>query len=152
MIKKYFKSLLNSCVAGAILLNITLPSLLGNVWQDFVNKTLPISLAGTVNPIKLNVIATGYSSTADQTDSTPFHTATGEKVFDGLIAANFLKFGTQVKIPALFSDKIFTVKDRMNRRFTHRYPHRIDIWFADKKEAKKFGLQNVEILVLGGIK
>ena len=135
-------------MAGAILLNVASPSLLGGVFRSFVDKTFPISLAGTVNPIKLNVKASGYSSTEDQTDSTPFHTATGERVFDGLIAANFLEFGTEVKIPTLFGDKVFIVKDRMNRRFTNKYPHRIDIWFASRAEARKFGLQNVEILVL----
>ena len=51
------------------------------------------------------VVATAYSSTPDQTDSTPFTTASGTQVRDGIIAANFYigrggePFWTPVKIP-----------------------------------------------------
>src|SRR3990167_4180168 len=47
----------------------------------------------------MTVVATAYSSTPDQTDGSPFITANGLYVYDGLIAANFLPFGTRVKIP-----------------------------------------------------
>jgi len=87
------------------------------------------------------VPATGYSSTVDQTDDTPFIGAAGTHVRDGVIAANFLPFGTTVKIPDLYGNKLFVVEDRMNKR----YSHRIDVWFPTRNEALKFGLRNIKI-------
>ncbi len=97
-----------------------------------------------LDPKTLKVTITAYSSTADQTDETPFIAASGKHVYDGIIAANFLPFGTKVKIPALFGDKIFTVDDHMNRRF----PNRVDVWFATRSAAMKFGIQTAEIVIL----
>lgn len=100
------------------------------------------------NELKLisahTVMATAYSSTPDQTDDTPFITASGTTVRDGIIATNFLPFGTLVKIPHLFGDKIFVVEDRMNRR----YATRIDIWFPERELAKIFGIRKVVIEVV----
>ncbi len=99
-----------------------------------------------VEPIKARMIVpiTGYSSTPDQTDDTPFITASGAHVDDGIVAANFLPFNTRIKIPKLFGNKIFVVKDRMAKRFSDR----VDIWFADRGSAIKFGLRHAEIVVL----
>lgn len=91
---------------------------------------------------KMRVLATAYSSTVDQCDSTPFITANGTHVHDGTLAANFLKFGTKVKFPSLYGDKIFTVEDRM------RSNTKVDIWFPTRQEAKNFGAQIVEMEVL----
>ncbi|MCK5490743.1 MAG: 3D domain-containing protein [Candidatus Pacebacteria bacterium] len=85
------------------------------------------------------VLVTAYSSTVDQTDSTPFITANGTHVYDGTIAANFLKFGTKVKFPSLYGDKIFTVEDRM------KSDYKVDIWFPTRQEALNFGAKRVEI-------
>ena len=90
------------------------------------------------------VVVTGYSSTPDQTDDSPFITASGALVGDGVIAANFLPFGTKVQIPVAFGTKIFTVKDRMHRRFSNR----VDVWFNDRSSAIKFGIRKAEIVVL----
>ena len=92
----------------------------------------------------MKVTITAYSSTPDQTDDTPFITATGDHVADGIIAANFLPFGTLVQIPKYFGNKIFVVKDRMHRRFSDR----VDIWFPDRASAVKFGKRVTEIVVL----
>ena len=85
---------------------------------------------------KRKVVVTFYSSTIDQTDSTPFITARGSEVRDGIIAANFLPFGTKVKLPELFDDKVFIVEDRMHERFTSR----IDVWVPTRKEAVDRGV------------
>lgn len=91
------------------------------------------------------ITVTAYSSTPDQTDSTPFETANGTHVRDGIVAANFLPFHTRVRFPDLFGDKVFTVEDRMNARF----PTRADIWMAKRSAAWDFGLQrNVTMEVL----
>jgi 3D (Asp-Asp-Asp) domain-containing protein len=97
---------------------------------------------------KVEVIATAYSSTPDQTDSTPFITAANTHVRDGIVAANFLKMYTQIKIPSLYGDKIFTVEDRMNRRYNEVIPPRIDLWMEGRSQAIRFGIKKLEILVL----
>lgn len=89
-------------------------------------------------------VVTAYTSTPDQTDSTPFITANGTYVHDGIIAANWLKFGTRVRIPDMFGDKVFIVADRMNTRFDDR----ADIWMADYQSARNFGLRRLTIEVL----
>ncbi len=81
-----------------------------------------------------------YTSTPDQTDSTPFIAASGKRVHDGMVAANWLPFGTIVKIPSLFGDKEFVVEDRMNARYAEGH---MDIWFdTTKSEARKFGVRH----------
>jgi len=90
------------------------------------------------------VVLTAYSSTPDQTDSTPFITALGTRTRDGVIAANFLAFGTKVQIPEIFGDKVFTVEDRMAKK----HDDKIDIWFPERRLAKKFGIQEAEVIIL----
>jgi 3D (Asp-Asp-Asp) domain-containing protein len=87
------------------------------------------------------VLVTAYSSTPDQTDDTPFYTANGTHVYDGIVAANFLKFGTKVRFPDYFGDKEFSVEDRMNARF----PDRMDIWFPTREAAMAFGLRKLKV-------
>ena len=90
------------------------------------------------------VIATAYSSTVSQTDDTPFITALGTTVRDGIIAANFLPFGARIKIPELFGDKIFEVEDRM----APSKGYHIDVWFSTYQEAKEFGAHITQIEIL----
>lgn len=93
--------------------------------------------ATSVKSLKL----TAYSSSPDETDDTPDITASGTKTRPGVVAANFLPFGTKVRIPGLFGEQVFTVEDRMHSRFQDR----LDIWFPTKEEAKRFGLQFTEV-------
>ena len=93
----------------------------------------------------VKMMATAYSSTPDQTDDSPFTTASGKHVIDGIIANNMLPFGTKVRIPSLYGNKIFTVEDRMHKR---KGLYHLDIWFSDHTEAKNFGAQTVTIEVL----
>lgn len=92
----------------------------------------------------MRVVATAYSSTVGQTDSTPFISASGDHVFDGMIAANFLKFGTKVRLPDLYGEKQFVVLDRMNQRFSQR----IDVWMDSYSKAKNFGVRHVRIEII----
>jgi 3D (Asp-Asp-Asp) domain-containing protein len=87
---------------------------------------------------------TGYSSTEDQTDDTPFITASGHFVGDGIVAANWLPFGTKVRIPEVFGDKIFEVQDRM----APKHDEKVDIWFKTREEALKFGVKQSRIEIL----
>jgi 3D (Asp-Asp-Asp) domain-containing protein len=90
------------------------------------------------------VTVTAYSSTADQTDASPFVTASGSHVRDGVIATNLLAFGTKVKFPSIYGDKVFTVEDRMNQRFSNR----ADIWFETREQAKQFGVRKLEMVIV----
>lgn len=84
----------------------------------------------------IKVIVTGYSSTPEETDDTPFLTAAGTVAREGVVANNLLPFYTKIRLPEIFGDKIFTIEDRMNpsKSFYH-----IDIWFPSKEEALEFG-------------
>lgn len=108
-----------------------------------------IAVSNPQNPLrvvrKIKVVATGYSSTVGQTDSTPFITASGATVRDGIIANNLLPFGTEIRIPELYGNKIFVVEDRMNKK--KGYYH-VDIWFPSYEQAKEFGVKQVYIEVL----
>ncbi|MEA2092511.1 MAG: hypothetical protein U9P61_00835 [Patescibacteria group bacterium] len=100
----------------------------------------------------LLVEITGYSSTPDQTNCQPFITASGEWVKDGIVAANFLEFGTKIRIPKYFGEKEFVIKDRMNSRYTFpkndSYNGYVDIWFQTRNEAVNFGRVLTEIEVI----
>jgi 3D (Asp-Asp-Asp) domain-containing protein len=87
--------------------------------------------------IKIFAIVTGYSSTEEETDDSPFITASGKSVQDGIIANNFFPFGTKIKIPELFGDKIFVVEDRMKKG---KLKSHFDVWFDEKEKAKNFGI------------
>lgn len=90
------------------------------------------------------VPTTAYTSDPGETDSSPFTTADGTRVRDGIIAANFLKHGTRVRIPEYFGDKVFEVHDRMNARYTQR----VDIWMVKKSDAYAWGVRRVKIEIL----
>lgn len=87
---------------------------------------------------------TAYSSTPDQTDDTPFITASGSHVRWGVVATNFLPIGTLVRLPDHYGDQIFVVEDRMNAR----YDVRLDIWMETREEARAWGLKDVNLEVL----
>ncbi len=91
---------------------------------------------------------TAYSSTVDQTDNTPCITANSFDLCannqEDVVAANFLPFGTRIRIPEYFGERIFSVQDRMNAR----YYYQVDIWMKSREAAKKFGAQYTKIEVL----
>lgn len=89
-------------------------------------------------------VITAYSSRPTETDSTPFTTASGSEVRKGIVAANWLPFGTKVKIPEVFGDRIFIVEDRMHQKNSHK----IDVWFPTTHEAIKFGVKISRVQVL----
>ncbi len=94
------------------------------------------------------VDSTAYTSSVEECDDTPFITADGSHTHDGIIAANFLPFGTKVLIPDLFGNRVFEVHDRMNARYTFR----IDVWMEKKQDMKEFGIHHnvkIEVIKLG---
>lgn len=97
----------------------------------------------TPDKVIKEAVITAYTSTPGQTDDTPFIAASGKRVHDGMIAANGLPFGTRVKIPAVYGEKIFVVEDRMNSRYGYG---RFDVWLdMSRAEARKFGVKRVAV-------
>lgn len=97
-----------------------------------------------INRIKMTI--TAYSSTVCQTDSTPFITASNSWVRKGIVANNFFPFGTKIRIPKYFGDKIFVIEDRMHWRKSNEH---IDIWFPAKQQAINFGITKAYVEILG---
>lgn len=91
---------------------------------------------------------TAYNSEVAQCDDSPCITANGFNVckhgIEDTVAANFLKFGTKIRIPEMFGDRIFIVRDRMNSRYTSR----VDVWMKEKPSAIQFGVRYMQIEVL----
>ncbi len=125
----FVKTLMNTLLFGLALANLTSSPASMRV-ADKAPET-----------IKMTVIASAYTPRVEETDSTPDITASGRKIKEGMIAANFLPFGTKVKI----GDSIYVVEDRMNRRYTNAVPAHIDIAFFSLTKARKFGRQTIEI-------
>jgi 3D (Asp-Asp-Asp) domain-containing protein len=126
---------------------------------DGFNGRLPISDIKQPDPVKIMprqakttgvrlVVMTAYNSEAAQTDDSPCTTANGFNVCqhgkEDTIAANFLKFGTKVKIPTIYGDKIFIVRDRMNKRHSNK----IDIWMTSRTKALQFGVKYAKIEIV----
>jgi len=114
------------------------------------NSLLPITNPSNPEPKvirKVNVVITAYSSTIWQTDNSPYITAARTQVREGIVANNFLSFGTKIRIPEIFGDKIFIVEDRMSWK---KGKYQIDIWFPSYWEAKNFGAKRTYIEVLEG--
>ena len=93
---------------------------------------------------KFRVYVTAYSSSEDETDSTPHLTASGTKTRDGVLASNIFPIGTRVKIPELFGNQIFVIEDRMHER----YSDRIDVWMPSKAQALRFGKRQTEVQIV----
>lgn len=103
-----------------------------------------VAKAATIEESSRRVWVTAYSSSFEETDDTPFITASGKHVRDGIIAANFLPLYSKVRIPEYFGDKIFIVEDRMHPRKTNF----VDIWMPSKYAAIKFGITKTDIIIV----
>lgn len=118
-----------------------------NIDRTEFNGKLPES-AGADIKFSKHFTITAYNSDAGQTDDSPCITANSfnvcENGVEDTIAANFLPFGSKIKIPELFGDRVFIVRDRMNKRFSNR----IDVWMIEKSDAIKFGVKVAKIEVL----
>ncbi|MFH1661782.1 MAG: hypothetical protein ABIA02_01675 [Candidatus Falkowbacteria bacterium] len=91
---------------------------------------------------------TAYNSEVGQCDDSPCITANGFNVcehgIEDTVAANFLALGTKVRIPNLFNERVFVVRDRMN----YRYQNRMDVWMLNRSDAVNFGLKTAVVEVL----
>jgi 3D (Asp-Asp-Asp) domain-containing protein len=88
----------------------------------------------------LTVPALAYAPSPYQTDATPCLTASGTRVRNGTVAANFLPMGTILEIDGDY----FIVEDRMHPR----YNQAIDVFKPSSAEARKFGQQTLAITII----
>jgi len=110
------------------------------------NSILPVSSLPQYEVAHtFNVLVTAYSSTPEETDDTPFVTAAGTGVRDGIVANNLLPFGTKIRMPSLYGDKIFVVEDRMNAK---KSDYHVDVWYPSKREAINFGSKITSVQIL----
>lgn len=92
---------------------------------------------------KIPAQVTAYTSSINETDDTPFLTASGEMVGPGTLACpSHLKFGTIVQI----ENNFYTCSDRMNKRF--RNTNHFDIWVESKEIALDWGRKNIDIYIV----
>jgi 3D (Asp-Asp-Asp) domain-containing protein len=90
---------------------------------------------------RIHADVTAYSSSPDETWGDPFLTASGRRVFDGVVACpRRLPFGTQVLIGA----RTYTCWDRLHPKYDDRF----DIWKPSKEEALEFGRRRVIVQIL----
>lgn len=157
---KLFSSVLLGFMAGVILFGVVVP--------ETTNADLPSSLQAPVLNLpkvvsngkltickldrsayevvkKVKMVITAYTSRPEETDDTPFITASNKRVADGIIANNMLAFGTKVRIPELYGDKVFVVEDRMNQK---KGNYHADIWMPEYSQAVNFGAKVTYIEVL----
>ena len=119
------------------------PSSVGVTKADYEPAPAPTSTVSNIAETR-TVRITAYSSTPEETDDTPFVTASGQHVRDGIVATNLYPFGTKLRMPELFGDKVFEVQDRMHPRMKNY----VDIWMDAKAKAKHFGVHETDIVVL----
>lgn len=127
-------------------------------------EATPTALAfgPTANPT-FELRATGYNSLVDQTDSTPFITATGARTRFGIVAVSRdllgvdLPYGSLVRLTDLGSyysgrgagafqtmldaQGLFIVEDTMHARKAQQ----LDVWFADYATAVNWGVRRVGV-------
>jgi len=97
----------------------------------------------------MRLLATGYSSSVRETDSTPFITASNTRTRPGVVALSrdiLRRYNGHA--PFTFGDAIhisgigdFIVEDSMNRRWRKR----LDIWFPSREAAANFGIRRVTV-------
>lgn len=117
-----------------------------------VNPAMPVTVRGRRGTARqwvapgtaFRILATGYSSTRDQTDATPFITASGTHVHDGTVAINFLPFGTKVRFLDYRPAKVYVVEDRHHPRLSDR----ADLWFSSRQDALDFGARVLRMEVV----
>ena len=129
---------LNTAVFGDVVTPSTYPV------GDLLSESSLINDSAIVGNETVEVTVTAYSSREGETDNTPYLTAAGTTVRTGVVAANWLPLGTQVRIPEYFGDQVFTVEDRMARKNYSK----LDVWFPSTSDALRFGVRTTRVEIL----
>ncbi len=109
----------------------------------FAATSRDITIVVPQKPTTVQAVVTAYTSSVDETDSTPFITASGVHTRRGIIACpGKYKFGTIVE----FNGVRYECQDRMNIRY--REDSHFDVWVKTKTEAFNWGAKQGEIVVV----
>ena len=120
------------------------------LWLVFVLVMIGLAyyLSSSKQTQSLEVTATAYTSSAEETDSTPTITAWGDKLKPGMkciaVSRDLLKMGLGhgVKIRIKGLDGQYTILDKMNKRWIKK----IDIYMGnDRMQALQWGKKKVII-------
>ena len=101
------------------------------------------AMAQEIDPVQVPAVVTAYTSSVDETDSTPNVNAAGTHPHNGSVACpSKYSFGTQVQIDG----KTYICDDRMsaNRRGDSYF----DIWVHTKSEAFYFGKEITMVTII----
>ncbi len=133
------------CLLGVVMPQATSADFANPINASYVAKATnkAINSPATIKTIKVKV--TAYASLPEQTSDHPFITASGKHVEDGIVANNMLPFGTKIRIPGLYGDKVFIVEDRMA---SFKSDYHIDIWMPDNSSAVNFGVKMADVEIL----
>lgn len=104
-----------------------------------------IELPPVVEPPKvvLSSSVSAFTSSVDETDSTPNITASGTHVHSGTAACPIrFPFGTVIEV----NGKRYVCEDRMAERFRHG--NYFDLWMPSKASALQWGRRTVEVTIL----
>lgn len=102
------------------------------------------------------VRATAYNSIPNQTDASPFITATGTRTRFGVVALSRdllrkFPYGTRIRLEdptgqlnGLLAGRVFIVEDTMHPR---KYNH-LDVWMSSRSQALQFGARQLRITAI----
>ena len=91
--KKTIRGVVHKCVTIAVVgIAVFYPGFAGSIKAD-VESVRQEAEKAAIAAATTRVWLTAYSSSVDETDDTPFITASGKHVRDGIVATNFLPFG-----------------------------------------------------------
>lgn len=111
--------------------------------QPVEAQVFELEVVEEVNNEVVMATITAYTSSVDETDDTPFITASGARTGNGVVACPpKYGFGTQIEIQG----QVFVCEDRMNRRYHDQ--ERFDIWVETKTEAFNWGVKKLPIIIL----
>jgi 3D (Asp-Asp-Asp) domain-containing protein len=130
-IKAFFAMLAFIAVAILLLIALTPPAEAQEVTPQSDHFRQATNMVATV---------TAYTSSEDETDSTPFENASGTRPARGSVACpRTLAFGTQVVIDG----KTYTCDDRMHSKYADRF----DVWVESKAEAFEWGRRELAVVI-----
>lgn len=129
--------MLSTLIVLSILGVIFLLSLIPGKTIEVINLSVETMQVPTKT---MQATVTGYSSTPDQTDSSPTITAYNTQVRKGIVANNCLPRGTMVIIDGV----TMIVEDRKNSRYGCEW---FDIWFESREEALEWGVKQLIIVI-----
>ena len=129
-------------VIPAILFSTLIVVIVFALYIKFAHAQEIVYIAPEEKVERVLALVTAYTSSVDETDDTPFETASGSRARQGVVACpSKYPFGTVVEI----SGVEYICEDRMGKRF--RNDERFDVWHESKEAAFAWGVQTLQVVV-----